>query len=236
MTEFSVAIVDDDCEFAALLMRQIQEWGNSNECSINIDYMNSASMFLNRINELEKWSALFFDVQIPKFSGIDLAREIRQINTEIPIAFISAYPLFSIDGYEVTACRFIVKNRPEFKEKLHECMQYILSQILEVGPTVFYIQSQNHATSVLFKDILYFEAQLHNIVVWTTTDKIQYRQNISELILKLPKYFVQTSRSYIVNMKRVKAIHSNRVELEDGHTVQLTKTYKKEVMDRFMRK
>ncbi len=236
MTEFSVCIIDDDKSFADELNRQIQEWGAQNDCRIGIDCKSSAMDFVNGINELDKWAALFLDVEMPDFNGIELARRIRWINREIPIAFISAYPLFSTDGYEVTACRFIVKKRPEFLSKLHECMQYILSRILESGPKTFYIQSSNLVTSLYFKDILYFEAQLHNIIVWTLADKFQFRKNISELKNELPNYFVQSSRSYIVNMKHVKSIRTDSVELDNGKHIQLTKTYKADIMNKFMRK
>ena len=236
MTEFSVAIVDDDYAFAGELIHQIKEWASRNDCRISFDYMKSAFEFIEKLDELSKWSALFLDVEMPELNGIDLARRIRYTNTDIPIAFISAFPLFSTDGYEVTACRFIVKNRPEFKTKLNECMQYVLSQILESGPTTFYIQTPNLVTSVLYRDILFFEAQLHNIVVRTATDRFQYRKNISVLAHELPKYFVQTSRSYIVNMKHVKSLHTDSVELDNGQFIQLTKTYKVEVMKSFMRR
>ena len=236
MTEFSIAIVDDDKDFANRLKAQIRKWGYSNGCHINIDYISSASKFLDKMHELKGWSALFFDVQMPDTNGIELARKVRSISQDIPIAFISAYPLFSTDGYEVTACRFIVKNRPEFQSKLEECMQYILSKIKESEPKALYIKTPNSVTLVLYSDILYFESQSHNVLVKTTTDKFQYRKRISELISELPEYFIQTSRSYIVNMKHIKSIHSDSVELDNGNLIQLTRTYKSTVMNMFMRK
>ena len=78
-------LVVDDEEFVRELLREILE---SENCEVYVADSGGEALVL--FNELE-FDGLFTDVGMPGMSGWELAREIRQINTRIPIAVITGW-------------------------------------------------------------------------------------------------------------------------------------------------
>ena len=88
MTEQQVPtrlLVVDDEEFVRELLRDILEGENCDVC-----LAESGSEALSRFKESE-FDGVFTDVGMPGMSGWELAREIRRINTRIPIAVITGW-------------------------------------------------------------------------------------------------------------------------------------------------
>jgi DNA-binding response OmpR family regulator len=63
---------------------------------------------------------LMLDINMPKISGLDVARKIRQTNQNIPIMIITAYTeeALLLDAVELNLCKYLVK--PVSKSKLKE--------------------------------------------------------------------------------------------------------------------
>jgi signal transduction histidine kinase/CheY-like chemotaxis protein len=78
-------LVVDDEEFVRELLREILEGEN---CQVYVADSGGEALVL--FNELE-FDGVFTDVGMPGMSGWELAREIRQINTRIPIAVITGW-------------------------------------------------------------------------------------------------------------------------------------------------
>jgi len=78
-------LVVDDEEFVRELLRDILEGENCDIC-----LAESGSEALSLFKEKE-FDGVFTDVGMPGMSGWELAREIRQINKQIPIAVITGW-------------------------------------------------------------------------------------------------------------------------------------------------
>jgi DNA-binding response OmpR family regulator len=59
----------------------------------------------------EKWNICIFDVMMPQMDGFTLAREIRKLNTDIPIVFLTAKSMKedTIEGFKAGADDYITK-------------------------------------------------------------------------------------------------------------------------------
>src|SRR2546423_1200044 len=78
-------LVVDDEDFVRELLREILE---GEHCDVCVAESGSEALSLFREREFD---AVFTDVGMPGMSGWELAREIRQINTRIPIAVITGW-------------------------------------------------------------------------------------------------------------------------------------------------
>ena len=54
-------------------------------------------------------SLAFLDIEMGKTSGIDLCRELQQINPQTRVIFLTAYPDYSLDAWKTGATGFILK-------------------------------------------------------------------------------------------------------------------------------
>jgi CheY-like chemotaxis protein len=82
--QLKVLVVDDE-EFVRELLREILE---SEQCEVYV--AENGNQALSLFREME-FDGVFTDVGMPGMSGWELAREIRLINTRIPIAVITGW-------------------------------------------------------------------------------------------------------------------------------------------------
>ncbi len=54
---------------------------------------------------------MFLDIDMDERSGLDIARRVRELHLDTVIIFVTNYPEFSMEGYEVQAFRYLLKAR-----------------------------------------------------------------------------------------------------------------------------
>ncbi|MDO5551103.1 MAG: LytTR family DNA-binding domain-containing protein, partial [Lachnospiraceae bacterium] len=64
-------------------------------------------------------------------------------------------------------------------------------------------------------------------------EEFGFYETIENMEKQLPEFFCRCHRSYIVNMQKVKAVKPslNVIELQDGITVPLSRSYKKTIKE-----
>ncbi|MCL3780507.1 PAS domain-containing sensor histidine kinase [Prolixibacteraceae bacterium JC049] len=83
--EKTILIVDDmvaNYELMAALLKKTK---------VNIVYVESSEKAISKIKELEKVDLLLLDLILPQKDGFELAKEIRNFNTSVPIIIHTAY-------------------------------------------------------------------------------------------------------------------------------------------------
>ena len=58
---------------------------------------------VNRVN------LAFLDIEMGKFSGLDLCRSLLEINLRTKVVYLTAYPDYALDAWDTGACGFMVK-------------------------------------------------------------------------------------------------------------------------------
>jgi transcriptional regulator with XRE-family HTH domain len=51
----------------------------------------------------------FLDIEIGRFSGLDICRELLRINPRTNVVFLTAYPSYAFDAWDTGACGFMLK-------------------------------------------------------------------------------------------------------------------------------
>lgn len=65
--------------------------------------------FLFRYEEKKDYDILLLDVEMKAISGMELARRIRRENDSVQIVFITGYPDYISEGYDVSALHYLMK-------------------------------------------------------------------------------------------------------------------------------
>ena len=66
-------------------------------------------------NSLSQYDILFLDIDLGSKSGIDLARQMRKLNPEAVLIFVTNFSEYAPEGYEVDAFRYLSKSEIEKK-------------------------------------------------------------------------------------------------------------------------
>ena len=117
-----ILLCEDDESLGMLLREYLQAKGY--EAELYPDGDAGYKAFLKG-----KYDMCVFDVMMPKKDGFALAQEIRQVNTEIPIIFLTAKNLKEdiFDGFKIGADDYITK--PFSMEELVFRMEAILRRV-----------------------------------------------------------------------------------------------------------
>ena len=89
---------------------------------IEYDVFFSANELENEL-EYNEFDAFFLDIELGKESGIELARNIRRYNQYAVIVFITSYPQYVYDAFDVIAFDYIIK--PLCVEKIRNVISNI---------------------------------------------------------------------------------------------------------------
>lgn len=198
----------------------------------SISTFDRAEKLLLHIKEnAQVFDMIFFDIIMDGINGFEAATQIRSLNKQTIIVFITSDTSYVYSGYEINAFRYLLK--PVNSQCINNILGEAISQInslyshmtLSIGDRFVRISTNN---------ILYVESMLHKIYVHTTTEIIQYYGKLSAEEGKyFAKGFARCHRSYLVNMSQIKAIEKNEIILMNGARLPLSRQKRAEFMKNF---
>ncbi|MGP3779801.1 LytR/AlgR family response regulator transcription factor [Halanaerobium saccharolyticum] len=168
---------------------------------------------------------LFLDIKIPGISGIEIARILKEKENSPYIVFTTAYDEYAVEAFQLAAVDYLLKpiSDHRFKEsleKIKEKMDQNIAFNQQLENLFASINSQNKDSSLNkiavmekdyylmldFKDIYYFSTR--DKKVWAHCHKKSYMTGfqLKELENMLPEQFFRIHKSYIVNLKHIKAV------------------------------
>jgi two-component system LytT family response regulator len=204
---------------------------------------------------------LFLDIQMPEMSGFDV---LEQIDTErIPaIVFVTAFDQYAIRAFEVHALDYLLKpfNDARFEKALRQAKSQIeqreinqlskrLVHLLEdrnASPLRERAAASNYISRLMIKtasrvfflkvdEIDWIEAADYYVKLHVGRKGHLLRETMADMEAKLdPEKFLRIHRSAIVNLDRVKEMHTHfngeyLVILQDGTELKLSRSRREQL-------
>lgn len=219
-----IAIVDDVREYQEFILRIINNYAEKFEQEFNISTFISAKNLIYELEENKNFDIYLLDIELPEMNGIDLGKKIREFSKSVYIIFISSYSKFALNGYEVGAYRYLMKN--DITEKLPEVLQSILIQEQEEDLNEYYkIINNTKCVKFKFNDIIKVYKEGKNAIFLTTEGEYKERKALSNIYDKLHKEkFIRADQGAILNIKYISKVKSNVVYLKDGSSIMISRT------------
>lgn len=168
------------------------------------------------------YDAFLLDIQLIDYSGLTLAKEIREMNQYklTPIIFITAVPTRELMAFKEIHCYdYIVKpfREEDVRSTLETIIYYGIQK--QSGPKE-HIQIRQKGYNYLIKqnEIKYMEVIQRKIHIVTAREEMYLGgYTLKELADTLNSNFVQCHRGYIINMDYVEKVNkvSNEIYLQD---------------------
>ncbi len=213
---YTITIVDDDQTQSEYLKNIVLSWATERQAYVTLSLFASAESFLFSEG---KPDILLLDIEMPKMSGIQLAKKIREYNETIPIVFITGYSDYIAEGYDVSALHYLLK--PIDKNKLYSVLDKAVRQIGKNEKTLS-IEVWGETFIVPLREIRYIEVSGNYITVHAKQD-FKIKKTLGELEKQLDERFVRTGRSFIVNLNFVRRVTKTDVYLSSGEVVPLSR-------------
>lgn len=179
--------------------------------------------------QLAEFQIMFLDIDMEERNGMAVARRVRELHLRTIIIFVTNYPQFSLEGYEVRAFRYLLKYELEQKLPL-----YYHDALAEISRTKKVLRFSVNAEpySVPYGNIIYLESRqriiyLHTVKLERAGDHFYGR--LDKLTEELESEgFLRVQKSYLVNMAHIKKLNFDRVLLSNGEELSVSqKNYSK---------
>jgi len=212
-----VAICDDNSAFRKIIIDFLLTYKRQRRICLDIIEFDNGQ---NLLKSDKIFDIVFLDYQMPDIDGLKTARIFRNQNALAEIIFITAYPHFVFDSFEVQPFRFLIKPIKE-KEIILALDDFIAKQKL-LYPIILVANGERmHINSY---DIIYVEADGKYSIVVTTNGCFHTAKTISQIQELLPKHcFYRTHRSFLINMYFISKINKNQILLNNGQYAKISK-------------
>ena len=229
--KYNVTICDDEQNICRQLEEFLLEYQKEKPFSFDINIINSAEEYMAKNPQTD---ILLLDIQMGELDGLSLARKLRAENSSCIIIFITSMTQFAIEGYEVHAFGFLPK--PISKAMLEMYLNEATSTLTRKnGLRMEFFFNTDHRV-VYSKDILYFESYGHRINVHATEEVFPCILSLSKIEEDLSEmFFFRCHSSFLVNLKYIKKIGADNIELTNKESVMLSRRKRKLLMESYLK-
>lgn len=219
-----VLICDDDAMFLDSLQDSVAAFLNDRQVKAKLHKFQ----FLEEISDQMMASCdiafLDIDYNARNYTGMDIARRLRQFRKDAIIIFVTNFIEYAPEGYEVQAFRYILKRNLQSELKLY--LQQAIDQLNTSRETVK-IQVNGEYIDLPVEDVLYMEVMQHNVTVYVRKGKnvksYEIYSSLSELEERLAERgFLRIHKSILVNMRRITKFQSKAAVLDNGTTLRVS--------------
>jgi DNA-binding LytR/AlgR family response regulator len=166
---------------------------------------------------------MFLDIEMATLNGLDFAKSL--VNKPL-IIFVTAYPQYALDSYEMDAIDYLVKpvRMERLLKAVNKAENYLklLQKGLDEPETAtveddyVFIKSDRRFVKIFFKEILFIEGLKDYVIIQTETKKVLTAMNIKTIHAQLPeKNFARISKSFIVNTDHIISADTHAVYIKD---------------------
>ena len=105
-----IAYCDDESVQLLYMKHLIGEWEQQASKLCELSTFKSAKGFLFEYKENYPFDVIFLDIDMEGMDGMELARNIRNYDSKIPIVFLTNRREYVFEGYEVNALRYLLSH------------------------------------------------------------------------------------------------------------------------------
>jgi DNA-binding LytR/AlgR family response regulator len=229
MTPIKCIIVDDEplaieiMESYVQKVEQLQLKGSFRNAVMAFSFLQSNPVDL-----------IFLDIQMPKLTGIDF---LRTLKNPPKVIFTTAYRDYALDGFELEVVDYLLKPIPfdRFLKAVGRVMPQLVNTVTisntgEPGEQPIFFRVDKKMVKVNINDILYIESVKDYVKVKTLSKEITTQQKISYLEESLPKnLFLRIHRSFIVAISKIESYSATEIDI--GNTqLPIGRNYKNDVL------
>ena len=230
-TRLHIAVCDDEREDLRQITDMTREIMEEEGMDCAIFGFESCSSLHAAIQGGAQFHILLLDVMMEGLDGMALAAVLREQGNDTAIIFISANRDMALQGYEVSAARYLAKplRRPMLREALLYCCK------MYCGKKEILLPTAKGQRRISLSDILYVEAMRRVTYLALADRPEEIALKFSDLSALLPeRHFILCHRSYLVNLKHIGYVRSREIELTNGEVLPVSKYRLEELKKRLV--
>ncbi len=226
---WKAAVVEDEREAAERIAEYLGRFGEENGETFDVSYYGDAEAFLAGYDP--ECDIVFMDIQLPDMSGMDAARALRAVDSEVTLVFVTSMVQYAVSGYEVSALDFIVKpvSYPNFAMKMKRVLRE--RRLRAPRSDELSLSGEGGVRRVSVSSVKYIEVVGHHLIFHTFDGDADVCGALGEMEKTLAgKGFSRCNNCYLVNLRHVSEIRPASC-IVGGEEVQISRRRRKAFMD-----
>jgi DNA-binding LytR/AlgR family response regulator len=217
---YRIAICDDERAWREKIELLINDYCNRNNIDVQLGIFPENSQLVECIKRGCQFDAYILDVEMKPYSGIELAKHIRQYSKYGFIVYLTAHANYAVEGYGVNVLRYILKEN--VNTALVEALQEIFTYLERDEQKADYlIENQRKYLKINQRDIVRIYKNQKNAVFVLNNGREEYERNsLKNVYRKLnSKDMVFFDKGMILNLNHVFSISKEKITLDNGYEI-----------------
>lgn len=182
---------------------------------------------------------VFLDINMPKINGIDF---MKSSSTNANIIMTTAYAEYAAEAFDLNVLDYLVKpiSFDRFLKACNKAKEMIEFKLAKQAQSTvtndhFFIKCNNQIEKVFYSDLLYAEAMLNYVMLYTVGKKMMVYVTIKSLEEQLPAtIFIKVHKSFIVNINKIKSIEGNILDI-GNEKITISQNLREKVMNEIVK-
>jgi len=219
-----IGIVDDDTASAQLLEEYLHRFEAAHGETFTITHFSDGAEIVRHYRP--DFDILLLDVEMPHLDGLSAAEQIRLVDPEVVLVFITNAAQHAIRGYEVDALSYVLKPVSYFA--FAEQVRRSLGRLRARSTASIVLKIAGGFVRVPTQNIVYLESAKHRTIVHTIDGRHSFVGPLKTLEAELQgQPFFRCNSGYLVNLRYVAAVQESSVQLHGGHDLLVSRARKK---------
>ena len=230
-----IAFCDDDMEVLHQMNELLDRYRVERNEDITYAAFQSPFELLTEIEKGIRPDILFLDVVMPGQNGMDVAKEIRQYDTNMKIIFLTSSPEFAVESYSVGA--YFYQLKPIWEESFFRLMDAVLAECEKKKKNSLILRSKDGITRIDLQQLEYFEVLGRKLLFHLGNGAVlESAGSLDDLAGQLMQYsnFFRPHRSFLVNMEYIQNISSRSIKMVNDAEIPIPHGKCSEIKNTYM--
>ena len=230
-----IAFCDDDMEVLHQMNELLDRYRVERNEDITYAAFQSPFELLTEIEKGIRPDILFLDVVMPGQNGMDVAKEIRQYDTNMKIIILTSSPEFAVESYSVGA--YFYQLKPIWEESFFRLMDAVLAECEKKKKNSLILRSKDGITRINLQQLEYCEVLGRKLLFHLENGAVlESAGSLDDLAGQLMQYsnFFRPHRSFLVNMEYIQNISSRSIKMVNDAEIPIPHGKCSEIKNTYM--
>lgn len=222
-----IAIVEDEQLYAKQLHEYLRKYEKENGEAIEVTIYSDGDQIVEKYQS--QYDIILMDIEMKFMDGMSAAEEIKKIDTEVVIIFITNMTQYAIRGYAVDALDYVLKPVSYFA--LSQRLNRAIGRMRKRESKMIMVNMKGGIVRLNIANIYYIESQGHTLILHTILGDYETSGTMKEMESKLlGMNFCRGNKGYLINLQHVDGISDGCAIVKDEKLI-LSRARKKEFME-----
>ncbi len=183
----------------------------------------------------DPFDIILLDIVMPFLNGIDAAGEVRKLDRNVKIVFLTTSPEYGVESYKVKADNYLLK--PIDSDALYRCLDELYED-LRSQEKFLLVKGLHAVRRIPVREIESIEAQNKQVIL-SLSDGSSFTASeplyAFEKKLPVSDGFFKCHRSYLVNLQAIEMYTQKEIRTRNGYRIPISRNCHRKFEDTYFR-